>query len=81
MEDNRFKELLQDNELRQQLKALVLGRISVMPEDMRLAIGTTEITKTDIVKHVEDEDELGQEMIEMEIEYLRDLASGAIYQL
>ena len=76
-----FEDIAQDEELSRQLKMLVLERISIMPENMRLAIGTTEISKKDIVQHIEAEDDLGKQMIEMELEYLRDLASGAIYQL
>jgi hypothetical protein len=65
-----LEDTIQDEALHQQLKALVLERMSVMPENMRLAIGTTEIAKEDIVRHVEAEDEVGKQM--MELEYLRD---------
>ena len=66
-------------ELRERLKRLVLERINVMPDTLRMAVGSIELTKTDIVKHVRDEDEIGQQVIEMELDFLRDLASGAVY--
>jgi hypothetical protein len=71
--------IIADDELAQQFKALVLERISVMPDTMRIVVGTTEVTKKDIIDHVESEDEVGKQMMEMELEYLRDLVSGAIY--
>ena len=70
---------IMDPELREQLKRLVLERINVMPDTLRMAVGSTELTKTDIVKHVRDEDEIGRQVIEMELSFLRDLASGAVY--
>jgi len=70
---------IMDSELKEQLKRLVLERINVMPDTLRMAVGSTELTKTDIVKHVRDEDEIGRQVIEMELSFLRDLASGAVY--
>ena len=66
-------------ELRERLKRLVLERINVMPDTLRMAVGSMQLTKTDIVKHIRDEDEIGQQVIEMELDFLRDLASGAVY--
>ena len=50
-----------------------------MPDTLRIAVGSEELTKKDVMRHVQDEDEVGKQMMEMEWEFLRDLASGAIY--
>jgi len=73
-QDNTF-----DDETKEQLKRLVLERINVMPETLRIAVGSLELTKQEVANHVRAEDEVGKQMIEMELEFLRALASGAIY--
>ena len=74
IQDNTF-----DDETKEQLKRLVLERINVMPETLRIAVGSLELTKQEVANHVRAEDEVGKQMIEMELEFLRALASGAIY--
>lgn len=66
-------------ELRESLKRLVLERVSVMPNTLRMAVGSLELTREDLTRHVEDGDEIGQQIIEMNLDFLRDIASGAIY--
>jgi hypothetical protein len=78
--DDSLEAITSDAELGPQLKELVLERISVMPSTMRIVIGTTEVAKEDIIKHVKDEDDTGKQMMEMELDYLRDQVSGVIYQ-
>ena len=75
----QIESIISDPELREQLKALVLGRISVMPDTLRIAIGSDELGKEDIARHVEEGDEIGTQMMEMELGFLQDLASGAVY--
>jgi hypothetical protein len=78
--DDSIEAIISDAELGPQLKELVLERISVMPSTMRIVIGTTEVVKEDIVNHVKDEDDIGKQMMEMELDYLRDQVSGVINQ-
>ncbi|MBI2431060.1 MAG: hypothetical protein HYV39_03535 [Candidatus Levybacteria bacterium] len=49
-------------------------------DDLRIAIGSIEYTKTEIIKNVKIGNEVGKEIMEIQMEYLRDMASGAIYQ-
>lgn len=66
-------------ELMESLKRLVLERVSVMPNTLRMAVGSLELTREDLTRHVEKGDEIGKQIIEMNLSFLRDLASGAIY--
>lgn len=68
-----------DPQLKEQLKRLVLERISVMPNTLSIAVGSESLTKQDMLDHVENGDETGRQIIEMELSFLRDLASGAVY--
>jgi len=69
-----------DKQIREDMKKLVLARIKAASDDLSISIGSTEYTKDEIIKRVEQEDEIGKEIIEIQMEYLRDMASGAIYQ-
>jgi len=66
-------------EFREQLKAIVLERANAMPETLRIAIGSKEFNKVDLMKHIQDEDEIGKQMMAMELGFLQALTSGSIY--
>ncbi len=66
-------------ELKEQFKKLVLERVNVMPDTLRMAVGSVNLTREDIAGHVREEDEIGKQVMEMELEFLRDLGSGAVY--
>lgn len=76
---SQIEEIISDPELKQQFKKLILERINVMPDTLRMAVGSMELTRGDVTRHVQDEDEIGKQVMEMELEFLRDLASGAVY--
>jgi len=63
----------------EQLKQIVLARIGVMPEDVSISIGAKELNKKELMQHVTSADEIGKQMMAMDLAFLKDLASGAIY--
>ena len=67
------------NEETKKLKEIVLARLNVMPEDVSVSVGDKNLGKEELVEHVQSEDEIGKQMMEMDLEFLQDLASGAIY--
>jgi len=72
--------LILSGEVRADLKKLVLARIKTASEDLGVAIGSTELSKQEMLEKVTKEDKMGQEIMNIHLEYLRDMASGAIYQ-
>lgn len=68
-----------DPEFKKQLKELVLERVKTMPDTLKMAIGPVELAKKELLEHVQNEDEVGKQIMELELEFLRDLASGAVY--
>lgn len=64
----------------QQTKELVVQRLLATSVDSGIAIGTNEYTIKDLVKHVQDDDQIGHQIIDIQIGYLRDLAQGKIYE-
>lgn len=79
MNDHKDNRLNLDKEGKEQLKEIVLARLNVMPVDVSVTIGSKDITKEQLVEHVKSEDEVGKQMMEMELEFLQDLASGVVY--
>ena len=69
-----------DKELQEDIRKLVIARIKAASDDLSISIGSTEYTKEEILKSIEKGGELGQEIIEIQMEYLRDMATGRIYQ-
>ena len=68
------------DELNENIKKLILARLMIMPSDLRLSIGSQDYTKEDLKKHIEENDSIGNEYTNTQLEFLQDLASGAVYQ-
>ncbi len=69
-----------------ELKELVLYRLmsSKLPENIEIAIGDTSgepMSMDEIIEHVKKEDETGNIIIEMELNYLKALKEGIISKI
>ena len=63
-------------------KEITLARVRAYSDDFELSIGGRgTFSKSEIVENIEKETEIGQEIIEMQMGYLRDLISGHIYKI
>lgn len=71
---------LEDKEIHEDIKKLVIARIKASSDELRISLGSHEYTKEEILKNVEEGSGLGREFIDIQMEYLRDMAEGAIYQ-
>ncbi|KKR86611.1 MAG: hypothetical protein UU34_C0012G0009 [Candidatus Curtissbacteria bacterium GW2011_GWA1_41_11] len=80
-QNNRQVNQSTNSDIQEDIKKLVLARIQATSDDLRIAIGSTEYTKEEMIKSVEKGDEVGKEIIDIQMEYLRDMAQGAAYQL
>jgi len=69
-----------DTEIQRDIKELVLARIMAASDDLRIAIGAMEFTKKEMIENVKEGNEIGKEIMDIQMEYLRDMAKGAIYQ-
>lgn len=76
---NKGKQI-QESEVQEDIKKLVLARIMAASDDLRIAIGSTEYSKEEMIERVKAGDKVGREIMEIQMEYLRDMAEGAIYQ-
>jgi hypothetical protein len=77
MKDNKSQQ--KEARIDGDLKNLVIERIKASSSDIKVSIGTSEYSKEEMLKNVEEENEIGREIVDIQIEYLRDMADGAIY--
>ena len=60
-------------------KEIILARVRTYSDDFELSIGGgSTFSRDEIIENIEKETETGQEIVEMQMEYLRDLISGDI---
>lgn len=63
-----------------EIKKLVLWRIEIsVPKHFKLSIGDKgTFDKEELIKHVQQEDDIGKEIIKMQLQFIKDLSSGKI---
>lgn len=63
------------------VKDLVKMRLSTIPKGFSISVGSQGNFKVeDLIKHIEDEDEIGKSIVEIDMEFLRDLKNGKLYE-
>lgn len=63
------------------VRQLVIARLKATSSHLKISIGGEgTFSREDLIKKVEAGDEIGKKVISIQMEYLRDLASGKIYQ-
>lgn len=72
--------MIKDKGLQEEIRKLAMERIKVSSGDLRVSIGAKDYTKAELLESVERGDEVGRKVMEAQIEYLRDMAEGKIYQ-
>ena len=59
---------------------LVVARLESLPSNKQISIGSNgELSKQELIDHVKKSDEIGKKMIELEMEFLRSLKEGILY--
>ena len=72
-----------ENELNEKIKELVLARIDAqVPSNLRLFIGSSYgMSKEQIMEHVRKGDEIGKQIIQMHIRFMRAVVKGEVTNL
>ena len=61
----------------EEIKKLALIRLEMLPSDKKISIGSSgEFSRDELIKRVEKGDEIGQKIIEIELEFLREFKKG-----
>lgn len=61
------------------LKQIVVERLKRLPSHLQISIGNTSYSGDELITSVNEENALGQKIMNIQLDYLRDLASGKIY--
>ncbi|HEY4494846.1 MAG TPA: hypothetical protein VJC01_00120 [Candidatus Paceibacterota bacterium] len=61
------------------IKNLIISRLEMLPPDFSLSLGSDgSFSKKELITHIEDEDEIGEKVVEIQMEYLRMLKEGLV---
>ncbi len=71
--------LPEDPQIFEQLQQLVVERLKTLPSDAELSVGDLSYARGDLMAHVQQNDDLGKEIMEMQLEFLQDLTNGTVY--
>lgn len=64
-----------------EIKKLVIARLQTFPEDMSVSVGEQgEYSKDQLIEHVQKGDEVGKTIMDIEMNFLRRLKEGALYE-
>lgn len=67
-------------EVEREIKNLVIARLKTLPDDKSISVGSEgDFTKEELVKHVEEDDEIGKKIVEAEMNFLRAFKEGSLY--
>jgi hypothetical protein len=64
------------------MKELVIARLDVMPSNYKLSIGDQgTFTKSELISHVQADDSVGNQIVKMQLNFIRALTSGKLIQV
>ena len=63
------------------IKQLVIARINASSNNLKFMIGCQKtMTKQELIENILKGNKIGKEIIDLQLEFLRDMAEGKIYQ-
>lgn len=67
------------NKTSEEIKKLIIARLDAMPSNKKISIGSYgDFTKEELIENVKNESEVGNKIIEIELEFLRAMKNGVI---
>jgi hypothetical protein len=73
----------EDTELNEYIKELVLARLKSAPEGVTVSFGNNNgepMSRDMLIKHVEQGDDIGKKMIQVQMKFLTSLKDGFLYE-
>ena len=69
----------QNQEINNDIKELVIARIDLLPSNVKVSIGSEgEFNKSELIESVKRGDAVGQQIVKMELSFLRALKDGVL---
>lgn len=70
-----------EKEISEDLKELVIARLDVFPKNKKISIGSEgDFTKKQLIEHIKKGDEIGEKIIEIQINFLKALKEGKLLE-
>lgn len=64
-----------------EIKQLVIARLQTLPEDVGISIGAEgDFNKNELISHVEQDDDIGKQIVEVEMNFLRAMQNNIFYE-
>ena len=65
----------------EEIKDLVVERLKTLPEDTGISVGSKgDFNRDAMIVHVQNGDEIGKKIVEVELSFLRGLKEGLLYE-
>ena len=62
-----------------EITELVIARLETLPSNLKMSIGNYgEFTKEELIEHVKKGDQIGNKLVEIELEFLRAMKEGVV---
>jgi hypothetical protein len=62
-------------------KSIAMARIKTLPDDIIVHLsGRPSLSKAQMLQNIVNDTDIGQELVEIQLDFIRDIASGKIYQ-
>lgn len=72
---------IKDNEFDKDMKELVKARLNVLPKNVSVSIGQEgTFNREELIEHVDKEDNIGQKITQVEMEFLQAIKKGELYE-
>lgn len=79
--EEKKEEKKEEDKIDEGLKRVVIARLEVFPSDKSISIGSMgELTKQEMIENVEKETDVGEKIVEIQLNYLRSLKEGIFYE-
>lgn len=70
----------EEKKKQEEIKKLVIARLDSLPPDISISVGSEgQFNKTELIKQINDDTEIGKKMIKLELEYMRKLKEGIFH--
>jgi len=68
-------------QLKEDMKQLAIARLKSIPSQYQISVGGGGgLTRKEAVENIENDSEIGKELVNIQIEFLRDMAQGELYK-
>ena len=79
--DKKIKKELMQIKITKDIKELVKARLNVLPSNINISIGSDgAFNKKELLRHIDMEDEIGEKIIQVDMEFLQALKKGEFYE-